>query len=655
MLNKLAFKNVSKSFKDYAIYFFTLIFGVCIFYMFNSIEAQKSIMEATTTVSAAMKIVTSVLSYLSVFVSVILGFLIVYANRFFIQRRKKEIGIYQMLGMSKRKISLILVMETTVMAIMALTIGLILGIFLSQFMSVFTAKLFEANMTKFKFIFSSTAMIKSIIYFAIIFAVVIIFNVITISKYKLIDLIYGSRKNEKIKLDNIKISIILFILSLICLGVTYYFIIKIGLINLDGLLAIFLLLGVIGTVLFFFSLTGFFIKFIKTKKNIYFKNLNVFVLKQINSKVNTNFISMSVVCLLLLLTIGILSCGISLKNVFSYELKDFINYDVSFFGDENNDVIKDKLPKNLLDNKFIKNSVEFKNYQAQNIKYSDLKKIDSKEYEYVNNYNVSFMLLSDLNKILTYNNQKTETLKENEYLIISNNKAIKEYAQCYMSENIKIKLNNNELLPKKFIDTLTSNGGDLLTFVVNDEYEPYLIKDYTILNIDLTDYEKYGEEYDNLVKDYMNNTTYEELPFLFSTSKFETYTASVTTKVILSFLAIYLGIIFLITSSVILAIQQLTEAEDNKTRYKLLNKLGADKEMLNKALFKQIFIYFMLPLSLAIIHSVFGLVAANDVISKVGKVDILGSLFITGSIIVVVYGLYFVITYIGSKNIINRK
>ena len=159
---KLSFRNIKKSFKDYAIYFFTLILGVAIFYVFNSIESQTVLLDVTNSTHEVIDLMTNMLSGASVFVAFILGFLIIYASRFLIKRRNKEFGIYMLLGMSKRKISMILFFETILIGIISLAVGLGIGVLLSQLMSMLVANMFEADMTKYEFIFSSQACIKTI-------------------------------------------------------------------------------------------------------------------------------------------------------------------------------------------------------------------------------------------------------------------------------------------------------------------------------------------------------------------------------------------------------------------------------------------------------------------------------------------------------------
>ena len=153
MLFKLALKNIRKSIKDYSIYFFTLVIGVIIFYIFNALDTQTAMLDVSSSTREIIRLMTTFLSGVSVFVAVVLGALIIYASNFLIKRRKKEFGIYLTLGMSKRKMSAILLAETILVGIISLGIGLLAGIILSQFMSIVVANIFEADMSEFRFVF----------------------------------------------------------------------------------------------------------------------------------------------------------------------------------------------------------------------------------------------------------------------------------------------------------------------------------------------------------------------------------------------------------------------------------------------------------------------------------------------------------------------
>ena len=148
MYFKMAYKNVRKSLKDYLIYFLTLTFAVCIFYSFNAMGSQQVMQELSSMKTESVEVLSMMLSIVSVFVSCILGGLIIYANNFLVKKRKKELGIYMTLGMGKNKISKILFLETFLIGLLALGSGLILRIILSQRLSLLTARLFEAPMTE---------------------------------------------------------------------------------------------------------------------------------------------------------------------------------------------------------------------------------------------------------------------------------------------------------------------------------------------------------------------------------------------------------------------------------------------------------------------------------------------------------------------------
>ena len=309
MYSKIALKNVKKSFKDYTIYFLTLTLAVCIFYSFNSIESQKALVEVSSTEGDYVTILSDVISYISVFVAIILGSLILYANNFLIKKRNRELGLYMTLGMGKSKISKILIIETIIVGILSLISGLILGLIVSQGLSILVSKLFEFKMDEYSFIISPSAISKTILYFGIMFLLVMLFNTYIISKYKIIDLLKMGKKSEEIRFKNPFVYLITFILCMISLGTAYKFVLGIGLKFNDPKFLISIILGIVGTVVFFFSLAGFILYVVKRTKRIYFKNLNIFTIKQINSKVNTNFISMSVICLMLFITIVVLSTG----------------------------------------------------------------------------------------------------------------------------------------------------------------------------------------------------------------------------------------------------------------------------------------------------------------------------------------------------------
>lgn len=667
MLTKLAFKNIGKSLRDYAIYFLTLVLGVSIFYMFNSIYAQQELMEITKVPVLETPPIVAMLSVISVFVAVILGFLIVYANNFFIKRRKKELGVYMILGMEKSKISIVLILETVLIAIVALAVGLLLGILGSQFMSIFTANLFEADLTKYKFIFSFDAAVKSVEYFAIIFLIVILFNAVVLHKAKLIDLLYGEKKNETPKIKSTLVSVILFVVSVAMLAVAYIVILQYDATTNpnENYIKIPVVLGAVGTFLLFFSLSGIFMKLLKSKKKFYYKDLNMFVIKQLNSKINTSFISMSIVCLVLFLVIVVFSSGYSAQNIISAQLREQVAYDFSLDGEyrgpesnpeEDIPEIFINFPKEIQTSREIKNYAEYSffNMEETGGKYGDYDLDLSVLGSNISDSPLYFMKLSEYNQLRKINGLTPCNLSDNEYLIVYEDSDLSVVADQFIDKNIPVTVEGNALQTAKKAERLTFGnryfGG--IVFVVNDSLTENLWEQKRVLNINCISDEA-SISFQEKLEEYRNEAG-AEAAFMNYKSKINIYAGNITDKATAAFLAIYLGFVFIITGAAVLAIQQLSEAADNKERYCLLKKLGADKKLLDKALFTQIFSYFMIPLLLAIIHSIVGIKAVYNLLIQLGQVNIASSIVLTAGFVILIYGAYFLLTYMGSKNIVNK-
>ncbi|KEI98219.1 ABC transporter permease [Clostridium botulinum] len=663
MYSKIALKNIKKSYKDYTIYFLTLILAVCIFYSFNSIESQKVLIEIEF-MSAIMKAISGV----SVLVSIILGGLIVYANNFLIKRRKKELGMYMILGMGKRKISRILVTETFIVGVISLVGGLILGIGASQGLSTFTLKLFDVGMDEYKFIISISAMGKTILYFGTMFLLVMIFNVFVISKYKVIDLLIANIKNEDIKFKNPFIYLLTFVLCVISLGFSYKSLLEIPFDlerNLERNMSIPIALAIVGTVLFFFSLAGVILYVTNKNKKIYFKGLNMFVLKQMNSKVNTNFISMSLICLMLFITIVVLSTGINFKKVEEEGRRKITPFDASvtlYNKDENKNQknhIEDML--NKIDFKKSKNEkYAIYNDYYTGLKASELLKIKERNFA---RYNVYFSKISDYNKILKLKGEKEIALNKSEVLILSSSGGAINLINEKLKSNRRINIKGKEYLIKndKVIEEnlkTSSRADNPCTVVINDE----LVSDYkissSVLNVIYLDTnreennKKYNKINDNYIKDEYKNLDIS----IDAITKDEVYSKSNGITSMMLFIAIYLGIVFLITSMAVLALQQLSEASDSIERYKALKRIGANKKMIDKTIFIQTLMYFSLPVILALIHSMVVIKIINDLTSMIiNTANFRYSILITVLIFIIVYLEYFYITYAGYKNIVKRN
>lgn len=673
---KLALGNVKKSFRDYAVYFLTLTFGVCIFYIFNSIESQQAMMNITQSELQTLESLNRMMGAVSVFISVILGFLILYANRFLIKRRKKELGIYMTLGMNKGRISQILMIETIFVGLFSLIAGLLLGVFLSQGLAMVTAKLFEVALKSFQFVFSPSALLKTILYFGLAFLLVMVFNTFTIGKQKLIHLIYADRKNEKFKTPRLVLSVFIFILSAVCLGIAYKLILDNRLFQINISFWLSIGLGCLGTFLFFFSLSGFFLKLIQQSKKVYLKNLNMFVLRQINSKIHTAYISMTFVCLMLFISICTLSSGMGIADAATGELNKLTPFDASFrvsvfeqMGDEVDDLryfetnLVQSLKKDGVDlNTFAKEYLQVKYYDV------DIS-LDLANEKKLIHYDPAFMKLTQYNQVLKMQGKEPITLEADEYAVSANmsssdlEKTFKKYinGDKVLAIRGKILKTNPVKFYQNIIEVLVS-AEDSPTIIVPDEVLKGLPVKWNVLHIN---YLKANEKYEKIcldafsISDIRSNVNIRSNNKYAMSTSFQTkiglFQSSKTTSVTISYLSIYIGIIFLITSAAILAIAQLSEASDNIRRYSLLRKIGTENKMINKALFMQVFVYFSIPMLLAVVHSIIGISVASDIVEVFGNLDILHSSIIVALIFLVVYGGYFIATYFGSKNIVNKE
>ncbi len=673
---KLALKNVRKSLKDYAIYFLTLSFAVCIFYAFNSIGAQSKILNSGNN-GEIVKTIGEVIGYISVFVSVVLGCLIIYANNFLIKRRKRELGLYMSLGMGKRKISTILVLEELIIGVFSLICGLVGGIVLSQLLGVLTTKLFGVSIKNFKLVFSANAMIKSIVYFGIIFILVMIFNVIVVSRYKLIDLLTAHRKNEKIKVKSPVLAGIIFLISLIVIGVAYYFVIKAGFNPNDSRFGMSIVLGVIGTLLFFYGLTGFLILLLQRSKNMYYKKLNIFTVRQMNSKINTNFISMAVICLMIFITVSLIAVSVGFKNQNISQYTPFSATILSsgrvkdFNLEQGLKSIGFKLPEGSKMNYITEKTIngityksEFSKYADSNLKSSYLWKLDDGSVS-----PIDFLSLTDYNNNLKLQGKEPITLNQNQVLITSNSSLMKGTLNNFFKENGKIKINNKEYTPKgdKALDeSLTTNQGpvNFLTIIVNDNLLDNAEIDHQYININynknnITASENYiqnlfkKEGYIDIKNPHGKNSN-DDIFVILSTKIGVMEQQNQLTTMIL-YIALYIGAIFLVSSAAVLALQQLSEASDSYDRYKALRKIGASDKQINKSIFTQTLAYFGLPLILALVHAGVGIYVSNGLVEMLGKSSIFIASIWTMVCIVIIYLGYFIVTYLGYKNIVKEK
>lgn len=684
MLFKISLKNIRKSLKDYTVYFFTLILGVAIFYVFNAIDSQSVMLDVRENMMDIIKLMNDMLSGVSVFVSCILGFLIIYASRFLIKRRNKEFGIYLTLGMSKRKISAILFFETLLIGIVSLVAGLVIGTILSQFMSVIVANMFDADMTKFKFIFSMKACIKTLIYFAIMYVLVMIFNTFSISRCKLIDLLNAGKKTEKVTMKNPVICTIVFVIGVGILSYAYWMVTRgVKSINIINKIGVPIALGCVATFLIFWSVSGFMIRIFTSIKSVYYKGVNSFVLRQFCSKINTTVFSTTVICIMLFITISVLSAALSMKDSLSKDLDSMCPVDVQLakysydamseayatsqdMNEKDREMLEDSKLSIIetLNNsgfdaqKYFKDVAEYNIYNTGLTVKDTLGDINTDDYQFIADTIMPVMTIGDYNSVARLYGNSTYELNDDEYIIVADYKNMVMIRNQALKKGIILSVNGKEYKPRYdeckdgFVQIGVQNMNDGILVVPDNAVKPQQVRSMG-LSADYradTKEERYSIEtqLDNLMK----NISYKK-SFIYRNSRIDLAESSVGLGALVTFIALYLGIIFLISSAAILALRELSDSADNKERYGMLRKLGVDERMIDMALFKQIGIFFAFPLILALIHSVFGIKFINIILATMGMSSMAASIGLTLAFVAVIYGGYFLITYLCSRSIIR--
>ena len=612
MFFKLARKNVTRSLKDYSVYFLTLTLGVSLFYVFNSLEGQWAMQMLAKSAHYMVESILIFMNIFSAFVSVVLACLVLYANTFLMKRRKRELGTYFLLGLPAGRVSLLLVLETLLIGLMALAAGLVLGVLLAQGLGLLTIAMFSAYPAgeQFALVLSVKAIGKTVLYFGVIFLVVMILTGVSVSRAKLIDLMQGARKNEEMKERPLWTSVLTFLAGVALLVVAYAMLLIRGMLYIDPLFFLMLALGTLGTLLFFRSLSGFLLRVVKGHKKLYYRGLNMFVLRQFNSRIHTTYLSMTVICLLLLLAIGVTACCVGLNDTIEQNTSSAAPYDVTIQNYSGDTTVAD-LPARLAESGF------------------------------------DPALLGEQHDFLFYYNDPA----------VTGIPADDAYAVVLLSDY-------NALMALQGGQALAGDGLPLVT-------DQAIVTGYSGMNRYLVAPDSWAEALQVRRQVFCANyrgdkqTAEDALAAAYSSPAFSDgltlsldtrigiYTENMGSKILVLFMGLYLGMVFLLTAAAVLALQQLSQAADNVPRYQILSRLGVPERMRDRSVLTQVALSFVLPLALAVVHSIVGMTAANAVISVVGRVDSVRSSLVTAGFLVLIYGAYFLATCFGARRIVK--
>lgn len=719
MLCKLAWGNVRRASKDYLVYLLTLTLAVTVFYAFNTISLQADLVLEE---EGLPELLGTIMSGLTMFLAVVMGFLMVYANNFIMKRRKKEFGLYQVLGMSRGQVSRVMAIETAIVSGAALVLGIALGVGFSQLMTFFTASLFKTQIRDFHFFFSAPAFLITVGCLVAIFCVTLLFNLGVVRRAKVIDLMSAGRKNEAIKTRNPVLSAAIFILGTAMIGLAYFRLLRDGLpvdvapSDMDAALNQFMLttgIVVVGTILFFFGLSGFLLKALQGARGLYWSGLNMFTLRQLSAKVNTVSFSMAVISMILFLAITSVTGGMSIASVMntSVERSTIADYSraVMYFGEN---VVNDPTYEGGAPMRLATEPVDVLELSRTNVvdagtpeeRPFDLEAILGKRVQVdiydslpvgaerplvtlneladavdmpmpkgTNSSNASMMGLtvmreSDYNRYLDYRGMEHVDLGSDGYLITSDlGESVNKIYDADMRGGVTIEFGGRTLRPaadrvnvdaSSFLNSpMGSNSG---TLVVPDElvgaaglplYASYLLGDYKEgLTYDET--EGYVRQ-DRAWSQILNADGSVSATWGMEATRAQSYESTNSMNGLISYLAIYIGFVLVVACAAILTIQQLSGVADSGKNCRILSELGTSNREIMRSVLVQQSIFFVFPLLMGIAHSLVALKVVIDIVALFGGMSIGGTVGVTCVIFLLCYGGYFAVTYFMSKGIVS--
>lgn len=680
MYARIALGNVRRSIGDFGIYFLTLVLGVAVYYAFNSVTQQSAVLRLSGNMRTLVQELGTIIRGVSIFVAVLLAFLVLFGNRFLIRRRKREFAIYLTLGMDRRHVSGIVAMESLAVGAGALVVGLAVGVLLSQTLLYATARLFNTHVTGFGLMFSGQACAYTVMSFAIIFLVVGALNVLEVSRFRLIDLMNADRKGEKSLVRNLPLSVVLFVVSLVLISVAYHELRVNGMYVIDWRFNLATALVTVGTFLLFFSVSGFLLRLGQSARGFYLHGLNMFTLRQLSSRVNSAWVSISIVCAALFLAITSTCGGFAIVSSINQSVSAITHYDVSVamystaqtsHASDADDVSgsgKEALLKASVPDwdSLVADSARIDLYQDPSMRLNlktlrgdtgvELPDSFAKYTNGLDKVPIYVVSLSQYNATLALRGDKPATLKANEALVTTdmNNMvsfwqrvALKREGFDFLGTAMRLRARSTTMEYQNSVNT--SVGTIVVPDAALESKRAQLKPRSSLLNVKAKDSRAEARLYKEVVKAHQPGLLFA------AESKSTAKEEVVGLTAIVGYLALYIGFVLFVSCAAILAIQQLSDVAESAPRYRVLFDLGAERSMVNHAILAQIATYFLFPLVVALAHSYVALGVLGGVIKSLGVLDFLRPLGVTMAIVLVLYGGYFLLTYGMARGVIGEK
>ena len=715
MTFKLAYANIRKSVQDYTIYYLTIIFSAALFYAFNSLGVQAQNLDLQS--RNALESIQTIMNGMTIFLSVIFGFLLVYANNYLIRRRKKELGIYQLLGMKKTQVAKILTLEILLSSLVSLAIGILLGVFLSHLLYFVTASVMQVKITNFHFMFSMQAMIFTITCFVLMFLVVWIFTLLSVTQVKLIDLFQASRRNENVKLRNPYIAGVIFagaigMIAWACVRLhehKYNEFLRMVDIEFPTKFAITTLILVVGTIMLFYSFAAAYLMFAKSRKNSYYSGLNMFSVRQIASRFTNATSTMVVMTLLLFFTLSCLTTSLGFNSYFRWMEENLFPFDMSInsaphFVDEGEfeiyapggETLDEHLKKSGLDKTddivdkrvFIQifspeaighsiDDMRLSNYLEKYVKDIDILKKDcslsDNDYKYLSDEYLRVVSYSQYLEACKFVDVKPVTMGKNQYLLAGNMfESYPKLLSALMKSGATFDAGGHTLTPASesslsgpvvaLLDTAFGTGNCEGVIVVPDDLidtsgKMYAQSEKFILK-EGVDNQKAADRISSLIIEgdpvsSDSQTDWSSSIIFFNLAEYQKNLFSA--KLVVVYIAFYLGFVLTMTVATILSIQQLSSALDSRQSYTILKEIGVSDELSRKSLLKQVVFYYISPLVVASFYAGYAMFELKENISGLIRLIIGPTEIIALSGFVLIYILYMLVTYQMAKRIISQN
>lgn len=665
MLGKLSVRNAKRQAKDYIIYFITVIISVALMFSFNSIAVSEDISELSTYMKDFGKAILGI----SVIIIFVMAWLINYTMKFMLEKRSKEFGTYQILGIEKKDISNMFTLENILIGSLAFVLGVGAGLFLNQFLTSIIMNLFNQPY-QIQIIFDMKAVGLTALYFFGIFVLVLLNCRRKIKKTKVYNLLYADKKNENNVIKKSKGNIIVFITSLVLLLLAYFINDRefSNVSNMTGRnIFIALVMLIIGIYLFYISISSFIVKRYLQNKSRKYKKSNMFLYRNLTSKINTMSITMGTIALMFTFILVGGNVALLMNNMLNNEIEMGYPFEITMSSvDKNFSIYKDYINKNAK----VKEMYEYDLYDVHNTNIR--RALDGSAFESRYYYDTdSVMLLKDYNKLRQMLGYEQVSLGENE-AIIHSMKTAEEKFEKYIEKNNSIEICNKKLTIKQVngesISQISFNGYTYC-IVVPDYMEQLLLNEQietrkdgdliynhklavTTEEITTQDFARGLEELipreEFTITSEYGGERYEhaiERGLAYFHTKGERLSEAKSFYAIISFLAFYVALIFVMATATLLAIQQLSDSEKYKYRYELLKKLGMDELEINRTIFKQLFFYFAIPMLLPFILSIPIILSISKIFTIAVTIEeIIRNIGIIYGMFILVYGIYFIAT-----------